>query len=159
MSYGFYQDCTGGIVWETAYLLATYLEHHQGDDWRRSTASPTVLELGAGCGMLGLVLARGGCDVTLTEVPVAMGNLSANTKACMGGKEGPCPGQVAAQQLRWDVPEDLEAFGGKAFDLILATDCVFSKVCTTREASILIDSYPRLVGIGRLPTSHIPKAQ
>ena len=52
------QNHTGGIVWETSYLLLNYLL--TSDEWLGTgltVCTPrTVLEIGAGCGMLGLSL-------------------------------------------------------------------------------------------------------
>ena len=90
-------DCTGGIIWETAYLLATYLEAQGGLAKRR------VLEVGAGCGLLGLVLATHGAEVLLTEAQPAMSNLRRNVKAA--GKE--CKPTPRAMQLRWESEDDL----------------------------------------------------
>ncbi|OEU23016.1 hypothetical protein FRACYDRAFT_233182 [Fragilariopsis cylindrus CCMP1102] len=93
---------TGGIVWETSYLLLNYLL--SSNNWliRNQTAAAaatcttstttTILELGAGCGMLGLTLHKalelgviGGNDdtnnkwrVILTETDEVMDNLRSN---------------------------------------------------------------------------------
>jgi hypothetical protein len=54
------QTHTGGIVWETSYLLLNYLlsstEWLSACNTGTANASRTVLEIGAGCGMLGLSL-------------------------------------------------------------------------------------------------------
>jgi hypothetical protein len=56
--------------------------------------SMQVLEVGAGCGLLGLVLARLGCDVTLTEAPVVMDYLTSNV-----GSNGAGDGSAVALQV------------------------------------------------------------
>lgn len=126
------EDCTGGIVWETAYLLATFLEHRGVDP------SHKVLEVGAGCGLLGLVLASYGCKTVLTEVPQAMSNLRHNVrlfthkhgkpKSSSGGSDSSGNSSAAAVELRWEEPEDraavLATYG--SFDWILGTDVIFS---------------------------------
>ena len=49
------QTHTGGIVWETSYLLLNYLL--SSTNWlSRNSERKTILEIGAGCGMLGLTL-------------------------------------------------------------------------------------------------------
>jgi len=49
------QTHTGGIVWETSYLLLNFLLSSK--DWLSKTGKrETILEIGAGCGMLGLSL-------------------------------------------------------------------------------------------------------
>ena len=47
---------------ETAYLLATYLEATGQID-----CGSSVLEIGAGCGLLSLILGHSGCSVVATE--------------------------------------------------------------------------------------------
>ena len=93
-------DCsihTGGIVWETAYLLAEFLlakfgheqskphesnlHNEQPNDNSRHPLGKT-LEIGAGCGMLGLILASSALSskVVLTEASEVMENLAYNVK-------------------------------------------------------------------------------
>ena len=77
---------TGGCVWETAYLLAQWIElqlESGSEPWctrwkahaRGSGPAVRCLEVGAGCGLLGIVLAHSGGDVLLTETGDAMSNL------------------------------------------------------------------------------------
>jgi len=134
-------DCsihTGGIVWETSYLLAEYLlakfeslcnnKHHP---------LGKTLEIGAGCGMLGLILAAKGLSskVILTEAAEAIGNLTTNVlenvdfthsddknsekhneNLTLDGVHGTdfrpaCPAQrISVRQLRWDnLEHDIKA--------------------------------------------------
>jgi len=67
------QSHTGGIVWETSYLLASFLIVS-------SKKLGKVLEVGAGCGLLGLVLAASGlCSkVVATETTPVIENLRRN---------------------------------------------------------------------------------
>ena len=116
------EDSTGGIVWETSFLLATYLE-------RRSLCAPrsAVLEVGAGCGMLGLVLAAHGCRVVVSEASEAMANLTRNV-AAVKAQQGSAL-RVEARLLRWDVASDVESAAASAeapFDLVVGTDVFFS---------------------------------
>ena len=96
------ESCTGGIVWETSFLLATFLET-TGLPPRKSR----ILEVGAGCGMLGLVLASHGLRVTLTETTAAMDVLRGNvTHAHNIAVAKAAGGTARARLLRWDVLED-----------------------------------------------------
>jgi len=67
---------TGGIVWETSFLLLEYLLHH----YPNNHALGRTLEVGAGCGLLGQVLgAAGRCsEMILTETAQVLVNLQAN---------------------------------------------------------------------------------
>ena len=54
------EDCNGGIVWETAFVLSSFVEQH-----RICSTGTLVLEVGAGCGLVGLVCAAAGAQVVL----------------------------------------------------------------------------------------------
>ena len=117
------QDSTGGIVWETAYLLATFLEGRPANGL--PPAQSSVLELGAGCGLVGLVMAHNGSNVVCTEAPETMAVLKRNVKANQAAVEA-AGGSVKAQKLRWEKPKDRAALSGGPFDAIVGTDTVFS---------------------------------
>ena len=137
------QSHTGGIVWETSYLLAIYLqEKFEIDTFDPSTtcakkgSSPLLgklLEVGSGCGMLGLIMSSSQLckKVVMTETNEVMPNLIKNLKYNISS-DGFCSSEkVSARQLRWDAykedirnsPDDLEAH---SFDTILGTDVIFS---------------------------------
>lgn len=164
------QEHTGGIVWETSYLLASYLlERYRHDDnqqqkhktannsttvGRLANSPPTtptplgkVLEIGSGCGMLGLVLAASGLasSVILTECSEVMDDLRSNVRRNIAAKGNKLSEDVvSAQLLRWDCLEDDVAgsqgadadakIGPKeslqlrphSFDTIVGTDVVFT---------------------------------
>ncbi len=103
---------TGGIVWETSYLLLNYLLTSK--EWLSApavgpmTKPRTILEIGAGCGMLGLALhkafelgmikdgngsARGNrtkvaSRVVVTETDEVMNNLRKNLEKNYSSSEG-----------------------------------------------------------------------
>jgi predicted nicotinamide N-methyase len=114
---------TGGIVWETSFLLARYLQQ----PGQRSLKGLKVLEVGAGCGLLGLSLADAGCEVVMSDHPSAMANLSDNTNCNRSAIAA--PGTISAQQLDWTLAEDIAAVSNSGpFDLIVGTDVVFNQV-------------------------------
>ena len=145
-------DCTGGVVWETAYALAGWLtagppharivpaattmapqvDRSQSKSiGRKQTRRPAVLELGAGCGLLGAVLARCGCDVLVTEVDQALPYLESN----VASNAPPPPGWLKCTRLLWGNAADIAtalSMGGVevalhgGFDHIVATDVIFA---------------------------------
>uniref|UniRef100_A0A8C6PGB7 EEF1A lysine methyltransferase 3 n=1 Tax=Nothobranchius furzeri TaxID=105023 RepID=A0A8C6PGB7_NOTFU len=63
-------------VWEAALHLCRYLEEQSVE-----LRGKRVIELGAGTGVVGILAARRGADVTLTDLPVALLQLQANVSA------------------------------------------------------------------------------
>ncbi|KAK1863457.1 hypothetical protein I4F81_006012 [Pyropia yezoensis] len=67
----------GCAVWDGGLLLARYLH----DCGRPPLAGAAVLEVGAGCGLVGLVAARSAASVTRTDyVPAVVANLAHNVR-------------------------------------------------------------------------------
>jgi predicted nicotinamide N-methyase len=137
---------TGGIVWETSYLLLNYLLHDckSKDSTAKRKRFGRVLEVGAGCGLLGLVLAASGwCrQVVLTETEEVLDNLSANLNRNNNDCEfsnsvksqqqerrrhPPLPA-VVVQKLDWLRYEDnaVQDLAAHSFDTIVGTDVVFT---------------------------------
>eukprot|EP00985_Skeletonema_marinoi_P012931 scaffold6338_cov102-Skeletonema_marinoi.AAC.2 len=77
---------TGGIIWETSYLLAAFLSSKFGSEDRnkvdgdRECPLGKTLEIGAGCGMLGLILAatKLSSRVVMTEAAEVLDILTEN---------------------------------------------------------------------------------
>jgi len=110
---------TGGIVWETSYLLINYL-------LSRKCKLGKVLEVGAGCGMLGQVLAASGWakKVVLTETGDVMKNMMENIQ-----QNKPVSKRAVGCQLDWKhVERDAEIASLKphSFDTIVGTDVIFT---------------------------------
>ena len=132
---------TGGIIWETSYLLANFLLSKFGSnidknnaDGKRNYPLGKTLEIGAGCGMLGLILAttKLASRVVMTEAAEVMDILtenvdqnvaesqatsndsgsdddgSSNAKGIYGTIHRPtCPKEcVSVRRLRWDCLEE-----------------------------------------------------
>ena len=144
------QSHTGGIVWETAYLLACYLNekyptnqknHNSTTNSKKKNPLGKTLEVGSGCGMLGLILAAGGLckKVIMTETQDVMSNLIANVEYNTSPDKF-CPSKkISARQLRWDAyKKDIQQcqldtstnsnddLDPHTFDTIIGTDVIFS---------------------------------
>ena len=131
---------TGGIVWETAYLLLNFLRSQQ-------LSCKSFLEVGAGCGLVGLGVHMApdisiSDSVIMTETPLVMKNLRDNlernyycgnkcgnnndSKRC-SKNENKC--SLRACTLDWTCCEK-DCLVGKidphSIDTIVGTDVVFS---------------------------------
>lgn len=144
---------SGGVVWETAFFLARYLQQHVLPDLQASVGGgrpPKIVDVGAGCGLLGLTLAKLGCQVLLTDQGSALQNLSANVAAA-----GEASGAKAAQ-LAWGDASDLAAVCEQGpFDLVVASDVVFAR----RLVGPLLDTVAALMTAKRPSTGDGPPAR
>lgn len=109
---------TGGIVWETSFLLLDYLRRSDENLGR-------MIEVGAGCGLLGLALSERCNKVVLTEAPEVLSNLQANLDL---NKES-VKETTRAACLDWtdfETTAEEASIGRHEWDTILGTDVIFS---------------------------------
>ena len=119
---------TGGSIWESGEVLARLLCAQQSSFW---VEKPRVLELGCGCGLLGLTAAGCGAEeVVLTDQVTFMAehNLAANFPP-----GSPARARTRVTQLRWGNEADAQALS-PPFDLLLGSDLIYHR-----------DHHPRLV--------------
>lgn len=120
---------TGGIIWETSYVLLQYLLDQKEKDKSQDHFLGHALELGAGVGFLGQCLAAGGCvrSIVLTDtaevVLHAEKNLADNSKLLQNFSVQTCP-------LDWlhfaeNIRRSKSLQEGK-FDTMVSTDVIFS---------------------------------
>ena len=142
-------------VWDAGVALAAFirdivlLPRLQNDDFLlanrlRMLPGPNVIELGSGCGIVGLQLAHvcSGAKVLLTDLPEAMEVLERNIGIAMLAPES----QVSKAVLNWDkdVSDDIAK---QTFDLVLVSDCTYNS-----------DSIPALVRTLAFLTERSPAA-
>ncbi|NXD17323.1 EFMT3 methyltransferase, partial [Nothocercus nigrocapillus] len=106
-----------------ALALCGFFEEQQMDFQGKS-----VIELGAGTGIVGVLAALLGGDVTITDLPVALEQIRENVRRNLPGL-APQP-RVCA--LSWGL--DHGAFPRGAYDVVLGADIVYAP-----------DTFPRLV--------------
>ena len=113
---------TGGCVWDTAFVLARWM---QPLSWRQAERRTAKMPRGwRRLRLLGIALGHLGCDVIVTEQSSAMSNLAHNVNA------NPCnkAGTVVAQQLTWGDANEIAAISGSAtnINLIVGTDVIYN---------------------------------
>ncbi|NWW52658.1 MT21A methyltransferase, partial [Pedionomus torquatus] len=108
------------VVWDAAVVLCTYLEIGGIDLRDRS-----VIELGAGTGLLGIVATLLGkgffcAHVTITDRAAALEFLESNVRANLPSELRP---RAVVKELTWG--KDLGNFSPGAFDFVLGADIVY----------------------------------
>jgi len=141
-------DGTGLKVWPTAAPLLTTLQRLVADRFHHLTRPLRVLELGSGCGLIGLGLAATRrAHVVMTDPCVAVNFseegdgsdtldwLRSNVELNRGVLERGCGGSVRVEKLRWgDESAALALRGHAGFDLVVGSDLLYEP-----------DSYPKLL--------------
>jgi len=117
-------------LWDGAFLLARYLEH-AGAFPTRFWSGRHCIELGAGCGLTGLVAWLLGANVTLTDLPSA----TEHTKSCVSsnvsrlGQTDPDlverSSAIRVVDYTWGSSDDLQNLN-PPYDVILGSDIVYS---------------------------------
>jgi hypothetical protein len=105
---------TGLNVWDGAVALVKYLEHTFCRDGRDMTGM-RVVELGAGCGVVGLGAALMGADVWLSDLSYCLDNARANARRNAASLRG----AVRCVELDWFHPEIISGA-----DLVVGADVV-----------------------------------
>ncbi|XP_064354516.1 EEF1A lysine methyltransferase 3 [Dromaius novaehollandiae] len=101
-------------VWEAALALCGYFEEQRLDFRGKS-----VIELGAGTGIVGIVAALLGGDVTITDLPVALEQIRENVQRNVPATLAPQP---RVRALSWGL--DHGAFP-RGYDVVLGADIVY----------------------------------
>ncbi|RVE72724.1 hypothetical protein OJAV_G00041000 [Oryzias javanicus] len=112
-------------VWEAALHLCRYWE-----DQSVNLKGKRIIELGAGTGLVGILAARLGAEVTLTDLPLALPQLQANVSANTLSSGWPSA-EPAVLPLSWG--EDHLDFPSN-WDLVVGADIIY-----------LPETYPLLV--------------
>lgn len=95
-------------------------------------AGKRVLELGSGCGLLGLTAVMLGANATMTDLadvmPTLCSNLQRNLNQHAAASSALCPqmGKAEVRELDWTNEEALRRVGAEEWDIVLASDVMYS---------------------------------
>ncbi|KAL0033614.1 hypothetical protein WJX79_007925 [Trebouxia sp. C0005] len=101
-------------IWDSSIVMSKYFER-----WDGRWVGKKCLDLSAGCGLVGIVLARLGADVVLTDL---LPNLPLLADNCKANVPEDASGSVIVKEHRWG--ERLADLGGP-FDVIVACDVMY----------------------------------
>ncbi|KAJ9441505.1 Protein-lysine methyltransferase C42C1.13 [Diplonema papillatum] len=113
------EDPTARWVWDAAYFFSQWLCTHSG-----RIEGKRVVELGSGTGLVGLVAAALGADVTVTDLPTELRLLRGNIAANRAAGLLPPAARIAAAACAWGSVPAAEELG--TFDVVLISDCVYN---------------------------------
>ena len=122
LSLGGYQDCgTGGQLWDASVVLALFLRAHAD-----LVRDKSVVELGAGCGLPGIDVARRGVarSVTLTDVMLALAEANAQQNGA----------DVRVARYDWGDAQDFVC------DVLLGADVCYSPLHADLLARVVRDA-------------------
>lgn len=113
----------GSVLWDSGLALArffTWNENQLGGGVMSSVRSRSILELGAGTGVVGLTLAKLGAEVTLTDFETEVLELIRRNAAA-----NDLTSAIHIRELDWAKPATF--LKSKSFDLIVAADVLYSR--------------------------------
>lgn len=123
---------TGSVLWDSSIMLSNMFTQHQ-TFFGLDAGKTRVLELGSGCGLLGITLASLVKEVVLTDQYEMLPQLVKNIRRNLGDRSNT---QVA--ELLWGdaLPRDLRK---GSVDYIVASDCVYHEALTGKLVKTLSD--------------------
>eukprot|EP01031_Cornospumella_fuschlensis_P023390 gene23390-28382_t len=135
----------GVVVWDAGVIFAKYLEHSSSNAYK----DLTVLELGSGCGIGGLALMLCGANVTFTDLPeiveqITKPNISRIFSQLKTNNNADTSTHHPTHQptittLDWTNPDETSLL--PSYDVILLTDCVFSLDLVDKLVARLSESF------------------
>ncbi|XP_059409124.1 protein-lysine methyltransferase METTL21E-like [Carassius carassius] len=115
------RDSYGAVLWPSAMVLCHFLDTHR-DEYPLTDKS--IIELGAGTGLVTIVTSLLGAEVTSTDLPDVLGNLRHNVNR---NTRGLCRHEPLVTELCWGQQLD-ERFPRNTchYDYIMAADVVYA---------------------------------
>lgn len=145
---------SGGHVWHSSRVLADYMSSN-ADISDMLLAGVSVLELGSGCGLLGLSAMALGGDVTLTDQTMQLPLLKMNTERNFAlmktqADSSLLPPKPRVAELIWgDPPPALEE--GKCYSLVIGSDLFYIPGQATKFTDTVLSVFHSCVSCGCPP--------
>ncbi|KAJ3693923.1 hypothetical protein LUZ60_009403 [Juncus effusus] len=115
---------TGAVMWDSGIILAKFLEHSV-DSGQLSLKGTRAVELGAGCGLVGIVGSLLGANVVLTDLPDRLKLLKKNVETNVG--EGMTRGSAKVGELTWGDQIESELIDPSEPDFLFGSDVIYSE--------------------------------
>jgi len=122
----------GWTVWDGSIVLSKYLEKQFSKNYFQNKR---IIELGAGCGLVGIVAGLLGAEVVLTDMQSVLLQLQENVNLNIPSSSSN-PSKVTVQQLTWG--EDVRHFN-PPFDMIISADVIYQCMEVESLISSLVD--------------------
>ena len=107
----------GGILWDSAYILANYIYKHCEFRGKK------VIELGAGCALTSIIVGSMGAEVVSTDIQPTIQLTSRNLDRNQALIQS-----YTVVELDWTKPEDREKLPYEKFDVIFMSDLFYLPV-------------------------------
>lgn len=144
-------DHTGVMIWPATHLMVDWLLEH-----RQELEGLTVVELGAGAGLCGILASRlGTANVIITDrdddsLDLIRRNIEANRPT------EPC-GEIQAARLPWGDEECMVALSAQSVDMVIGSDILYPSI-PQEVVDLLFSTARRLLRPrGRLVLSFIAR--
>ncbi|KAJ1851908.1 hypothetical protein LPJ73_002932, partial [Coemansia sp. RSA 2703] len=131
---------TGAVLWNSSVVMSEYFARKSQEGW--NLADLNIVELGSGCGLVGLSLHRlGARRVVLTDQSRMMKllgrNIDRNRLAAVSKRDKVT--EILATEYVWGaMPED-QAVLREPVDMVVASDCVYHESVAPLLVSALVD--------------------
>ncbi|KAJ1963150.1 hypothetical protein GGI12_002226 [Dipsacomyces acuminosporus] len=136
---------TGAVLWNSSVVMSRFFAQKSTSGW--DLANLNAIELGSGCGLVGLVLHRLGAKrVVLTDQARMMRLLNKNVESCklqsssQKRKTGAhaSTSEVIVAEYEWGYPPTDPRILEESVDLVVASDCVYHESVAPLLASTLV---------------------
>ncbi|KAI8319914.1 hypothetical protein GQ54DRAFT_313121 [Martensiomyces pterosporus] len=138
---------TGAVLWNSSVVMSRFLAERSATSW--DVANLSAIELGSGCGLVGLVLHRLGAKrVVLTDqarmLKLLAKNVDSNMLNSASNKQKRKTGGVHASELvvaeyEWGYPPRDPRVLEKSADVVVVSDCVYHESVAPLLAKTLVD--------------------